>query len=246
MFPYPNAVGLYLGPIVVTSSLLSLRGPQAEAISRARLLRFARNDKWLFISTAVLGSVAIVLAQSEAAIAAVLTTLFVAAVSTKRFRTAALSVAAVTTIVVAVVLPLRHFALDKLAFRDYSETVRLSQWTETIDMLKDHALFGAGLNGYPAAMIPYHRAAQFEIFQYPHTLFLNIWVELGLLGLVAFALLAWRVARSPVAIAFFPLLAMTLHALFDVPYFKNDLAAMTWIFLAVAAATYAKNSRFHE
>jgi len=257
VFPYPNAVSLYLGPIVVMSSLLSVRGIKAEAISWKGLLRFARNDRrWLWISTAVLGSLAIVLAQSEAAVAAVVATLFLAAVSTKRFRAAAIVVAVAATVVVATISPLRHYALDKLTFRDYSETVRLSQWAETVDMLRDHPVLGAGLNGYPTAMIPYHRAAHIEIFQYPHTLLLNIWVELGMLGLIAFGAMAWRVfatlfpspskgeGQGEVRVIVFVLLAMTLHSLFDVPYFKNDLAAMTWIFLAVVAATtYAKDSR---
>ena len=236
MFPYPNAVGLYLGPIVVMSLVLFARNARSD--------RKAVLATWM--TTAVLDSIAIVLARSEAAVAAVAATLFVAAVSTARFRKVALAVAVAATVVVAAVSPLREYALEKLLFRDYSETVRLSQWSETIDMLKDRPVLGAGLNGYPAAMVPYHRAAQFEIFQYPHTLLLNIWVELGLLGLIAFGLLAYRVARSPYSIALFPLLAMAFHSLFDVPYFKNDLAAMTWIFLAVAAASYAKNSRIRR
>ena len=131
--------------------------------------------------------------------------------------------------------------------------VRRSQWSETIEMLKGRPILGAGLAGYKTALEPYHKATYLEIFQYPHTLLLNIWVELGVLGLLAFGLLSYRVAKSaisnfhfPISIAFFPLLAMTLHSLFDVPYFKNDLAAMTWIFLAVVAATYAKNSRVCE
>ncbi len=260
VFPYPNAVGLYLGPIVVMSSLLSLRGPKAEAILWKGLLRFARNDKrTLWISTAAIGSVAIILAQSEAAIAAVAATVFLAAVSTKRFRKAAVSVAVIATVLVAAISPLRHYALDKLTFHDYSETVRLSQWTETVTMIKDRPIFGAGLNGYPTAMIPYHKDAQFEIFQYPHTLLLNIWVELGVLGLIAFALLAYRVlitvfpspskgeGQGEVYAVLFVLLETVIHACFDVPYFKNDLATMTWIFLAVIAATsYAKNPRVLE
>ena len=201
----------------------------------------ARRIFWL--ATTVLCVLAIVFAQSEAAVAAVLATLFLAAISTKRFRLAATAVAVVAAIVIAVISPLRHYALDKITFRDYSETVRLSQWTETVDMLGDHAILGAGLNGYPAAMVPYHRAVQFEIFQYPHTLFLNIWVELGLLGIVAFVLLAWRAVRSRAWLVLFPLLAMVVHSLFDVSFFKNDLSAMTWIFLAVAASAYAKDSR---
>lgn len=236
IFPYPNAVGLYLGPIVVMG-MVKLFGTHEfpGTLVPSRL--------FFWLAATILGSLAIFLAQSEAAVAAVIVTFFVAAVSTRRFRTAAIVVAVLSVLLVLSVPTPRAYLLDKLAFLDYSQTVRLSQWVETVDMLKDNALFGAGLNGYPTAMIPYHKATHIEIFQYPHTLLLNIWVELGVLGLVAFGAIAWRVARSPYSIALFPLVAMTLHSLFDVPYFKNDLASMTWIFLAVVAATYAKDSR---
>ncbi|MEI6510913.1 MAG: O-antigen ligase family protein [Candidatus Uhrbacteria bacterium] len=255
VFPYPNAVGLYLGPIVVMS-LLQFIG---TLVPSRPIGTKVPGKPLLWLATTVLGSVAIVLAQSEAAVGAVVATLFLVAVSTKRFRKAAVTVAVIATVLVAAISPLRHYVLDKLTFRDYSETVRLSQWTETVDMLRDRPIFGAGLNGYPTAMLPYHKDAQFEIFQYPHTLILNIWVELGVLGLVAFFLIAYRVfitsfpsplkgeGQGEVYAVAFALLTMTLHSLFDVPYFKNDLAAMTWIFLAVVASSvYAKNSRVLE
>ena len=138
----------------------------------------------------------------------------------------------------------------KLTFNDYSGQVRRSQWRETVAMLKDNVVFGAGLNGYPTAMEPYHEAEQYEIFQYPHTIVLNVWTELGLLGLIAFALLAWRATATlrgagtpPMAttLAFLALVQMSIHGLADVPYFKNDLAMMAWLILAViAASAYAK------
>ena len=81
---------------------------------------------------------------------------------------------------------------------------------------------------------------------------MNIWVELGLLGLVAFGLLAWRIIRMAMRegghkagpyglhdVIPFVFFEMTIHGLVDVPYFKNDLALLTWILLAVFIADYA-------
>jgi len=43
------------------------------------------------------------------------------------------------------------------------------------------------------------------------------------------------------ALAFLALVQMSIHGLADVPYFKNDLAMMAWLILAViAASAYAK------
>lgn len=231
VFPYPNAVGLLLGPVIVIA---------VASWKRSRL----------FQAAAVLCSIAIVLSQSEAAVVAVLAALFVAAVATKRLRTAAIAVAVVATVLVAA-SPFRQTVIDKLTFRDYSGNVRRSQWEETRNMLADHPVFGAGLNGYQPALAPYHTHPEIEIFQYPHEIVLNIWTELGLLGLAAFVLLALRVANAwrgtgtpPVTIAALALFETAVHGLADVPYFKNDLSAMTWLLIAVIAANaYAATPR---
>ncbi|OGL98130.1 hypothetical protein A2304_03565 [Candidatus Uhrbacteria bacterium RIFOXYB2_FULL_57_15] len=233
IFPYPNAVGLYLAPVIVIA-----------ASSLRRTAHRSQNAFWIL--TLVLSSIAIMLSQSEAAIVAIVATLLIAAAAHERTR----PFAAFASLLVIFVLLNSPALRDKLTFNDFSGQVRRSQWTETVSLLADHAVLGVGLNGYPSAMVPYHMAEQYEIFQYPHTIVLNVWTELGLLGLVAFALIAYRVLRScePVSLrtspAFLALIAMTIHGLADVPYFKNDLAMMTWILIAVVAAShYASSSR---
>jgi O-antigen ligase len=233
IFPYPNAMGLYLGPIIVIC-VMSFRGTK----------RLSKSV--FFCLMAIASSIGIVFSQSEAAIVAVLATLFLAMFAIRKLRLPAVLLAVVAIIAILALPTLR----DKLTLQDYSGQVRLSQWRETIAMLKDHPVFGAGLSGYPSAMVPYHADTQYEIFQYPHNLVLNIWTELGLLGLIAFALLAYRIIKSVnlSALEAFAVLSaiitMAIHGLVDVPYFKNDLAAMTWLLLAVIASAYvlpAKN-----
>lgn len=106
-------------------------------------------------------------------------------------------------------------------------------------MLADNPLLGAGLNGYPTALAPYHDATFYEIFQYPHNIFLNVWSELGLLGLtgliigaVLIARTTWRRKNDVLVLAFSAaLLVMLIHGLVDVPFFKNDLAILTGFLL---------------
>jgi len=89
-----------------------------------------------------------------------------------------------------------------------------------------------------------------EIYLYPHNIFLNFWSELGLAGLLLFlwlivktAVILWRLARRAsnqkekylAAGLGAALAAIVVHGLVDVPYFKNDLAAMFWIVLALVA-----------
>ncbi len=126
-------------------------------------------------------------------------------------------------------------------------------------MLKDHWFFGAGFGGYPKVFDAYHKARFIEIFQYPHTILFNFWTETGLLGVFAFVgiVVTWvksavrvGVAKAtaehpkrylPILVLVAPLIAMLIHGLVDVPYFKNDLALLFWIFVWLVIA--AKSER---
>jgi len=237
VFDYPNALGLFLGPIVVIS-VLQL-GSRKLQLARG-LKPAATTIFWLAIT--ILSSLAIILAQSEAAIVAVLATLLIAGFIHKKTRILSSILLLLLLFLLLLLPPLQ----SKLTLQDYSGGVRLSQWEETISMLSDNWLFGAGLSGYPTALEPYHTATHYEIFQYPHNIFLNIWTELGLLGLIAFILLATAVLQPitnyqlPITskVAILATVQIFIHGLVDVPYFKNDLAILTWILIAITL-TYA-------
>lgn len=119
--------------------------------------------------------------------------------------------------------------------------IRSSQWQETWQMLKHDWFLGVGLNAYQAKLIPYHRVLWLEIFLYPHNIFLNFWVEMGLFGLSVFLLIMYFVFRELQRLFLhknklaWPLLVLWVvwfvHGLVDVPYFKNDLSLLFFIFL---------------
>ncbi len=242
-----------IGVSVILNHFVILRRPERSTkdllgffpFDSLRSLRVRMTPRiWLWIATVLLGFIAIILAQSEAAIAAVLLTTFAIFLLDKRTRKFAAAAAVIVIILAATIAPLRNNMEQKISFQDFSGTVRRAQWAETIEMLKDRPLLGAGLSGYKTAVAPYHKHPEWEIFQYPHQIVLNVWTELGALGLLAFIYLAVLVVRSVLPLfkgelegvtvaAFAALLEMTLHGLVDVPYFKNDLAAMTWLLFAV-------------
>lgn len=246
-FPYPNALGLYAGP-AATIALFRV----------ADLIRHHRSATkqiawWNAIALLCLAGVA--LAQTEAAYVAILGTLFLASLFSRGERRVTVPAAAVLAVILALT-PLGKVVIQKLTFNDYSGQVRQGQWGETWNLLKDHPMFGAGLGGYPTALVPYHTHVADEIFQDPHTLVFNVWVELGLPGLAAFALLAWTTVRTVwdkrkesdriLAFAAFAALAeMSIHGLADVPYFKNDLSALTWLLLAIVCLSAVPRSTIH-
>jgi len=88
-----------------------------------------------------------------------------------------------------------------------------------------------------------------EIYMYPHNIFLNFWTELGLAGMVLFAwiigrflYIAFRLAQidsknKGIALGLLgAMVAIFVHGLVDVPYFKNDLAVVFWVLLATLGA----------
>jgi O-antigen ligase len=122
---------------------------------------------------------------------------------------------------------------------------RIRIWGQTLRMLSHHLLFGIGLGNYEQAMGPYWQDLTHVI--YPHNIALNFWAVTGLLGLAAFAWLvirafimgwrgwrrhpeAWRPYELGVILA---LVAMVVHGLVDVPFFKNDLSLEFWALIGI-------------
>jgi O-antigen ligase len=127
---------------------------------------------------------------------------------------------------------------------------RVALWEATLRMLKDHPLFGAGLFGFARTIDAYRGGVYDEKLIYPHNVVLNFWSETGLLGLLAIAAVvvqgfrtawtgwrsgpvAWRALQLGVLLA---LVAILVHGMVDVPYFKNDLSLEFWTLLALSAA----------
>ncbi len=267
IFEYPNALGLFLVPIVSSAPFILSRYLKTHPLTRLpnilrdcrQILRacgskFRRQSPiatniptlgimfWSLVFT--LGVVALIFSETHAAwiavpIAIFLTTLILVSQKTRRLTLGFTGATLVIFGTLFVTSPTFTTSITSTT----SFNVRISQWQETWTMLTDspRTLFlGVGLSGYPTAIAPYHTATQYEIFQYPHNIFLNVWVELGIIGLMSLIGLirlilriAWRNRHDLfILAASTALLTMLLHGLADVPYFKNDLAVLTWILIA--------------
>ena len=124
-----------------------------------------------------------------------------------------------------------------------SLAIRGLQWQETLLMLKEHWFFGAGLNGYQTLFAQYHQITWLEIFLYPHNIFLNFWVELGILGLLLFLVFIYLITKDlkqlflakhylawPLCLSW---LVVFVQGLVDAPYFKNDLSLLFFLLLSL-------------
>ncbi len=222
-YSYPNAIALYLAPLIP--------------------LFLSAAWAWPLV---IFGVVAIVMAKSAGGLIAVSAALFVAGCLFKKTRLASIAVALIIGAAV-IFAPQLSGLREQILMKDWSGRVHQIGWQESVAMLRDHPIFGAGLSGYPTVVKPYHTAKGVEIFQYPHNLFLAIWSELGLIGLIGFLIIfIWffktmfgRYTLNPkpytLKIMAAAMVAILVHGLVDVPYFKNDLSLMFWILIAITA-----------
>jgi O-antigen ligase len=257
-YGFPNAIGLFVAPLVVLFAAQTWHAVEAAGRDVRRACRTAA----LPAVAALAGTVAAVFAVSQGAMLGMGCGLFAYALTQRRLRLPALAVAAVALAAVLAIPAARTEAVALVTLSDDSGSVRQGIWRETAAMLIDRPIFGAGLSGFQSTFAPYHKIPGVEIFMYPHSWPLNFWVETGLAGLAAFVWIIVvffrRAFRHPgpasgrVRLAggesrgldkvWLPLaaacamLALLIHGLVDVPYFKNDLALLFWVVVALGTA----------
>ena len=121
---------------------------------------------------------------------------------------------------------------------------RLDLWQSSLEMVRDHPLLGIGLDNfaYLYQQVYLREGAVAEPnLSHPHNWLLHVWLELGLLGLVAFVWLLMRVlaacargadgteTRWLVAGACGSMADLLVHGFIDNSYFLVDLAFVFWL-----------------
>lgn len=164
-FGYPNAVGLYLGPL----AMILIGWLATQYLELKQRVIPSRRDKLYVIklifvvAVIILSFFSIYFAHSAGALIGVAAGLIVfGLLAGKKTRlitiTLVLSVAAVASFY----QPFRHTAYEYLALNNFSGQIRKLQWRETWKMLKDGRMItGAGLANYQKAIAPYHQEGFF-------------------------------------------------------------------------------------
>ncbi len=240
-----NATSLFLEPPACFALAIALHGDD-------------RRERVLAAAVYLLAALAIVLSYSRLGwITLGVLTLVVAAFS--RWR---IWVLAGTAAVAAAALGLSHRVRERVLVEfdpsspNNTVGLRLTLWRSALNMLAHRPVFGGGLSGFKTAIQPYRDPGYHEDLIYPHNLALNFWSETGILGLAAFAWLlvqVFRVSRRCLRGGPRPrtlgigllamLIAVLLHGLGDVPYFKNDQALVFWALLAIPLGASLDNPR---
>lgn len=250
IFVSPNYLSLYLTPITLLVFGLILYD---------RAIRVGENF-FLSISLIIL-IVSIYLTKSYSGWLALTVGLAVLWLSLPKRRTKLI----LLIIGLSIFLPLMIYEAGNSRFRHYdsfwhisSKDARMLIWQAALSTGINQPILGAGLGGFRFAYqdyiktlpkLPPEREAPF-----PHNLYLTLWLETGLLGLISFLWLmiiffsqlfkrdknqAPNYLNIIIAAG---LLAILVHGLTDTPYFKNDLALLFWFLIGLKLASGQNNT----
>jgi O-antigen ligase len=232
-----NAVSLYLIPLVAMSAAILVHGR-------------GRAERWLSGLFLVVAVPACLLSFSRGGYLALAAVGLGLAISHRWARVLVPGVVVVGLAVSQVPLIRHRIAYELHPLPGNTFDFRLRIWGQTLRMLSHHPVLGIGLSNYQQAMGPYWQDLPRVI--YPHNIVLNFWAVTGLLGLAGFFWLAvrafllgwqgwrrhpadWRPYDLGVVLV---LVAMVVHGLVDVPFFKNDLSLEFWALLGILWAAH--------
>lgn len=228
-FEHPNQLALYLAPLFVLYFGMLINGYE---IIKQRWFYFALIS--IFI--------AIILTFSRGAWMGVLFGILI--IVLKKYSYKKLIIPAVLgLLVILFITPVRERIGAGLG--DASSIAHKDLMMAGVNKIIDNPLFGNGLYGFRTTLEQSNFPG--EVINYPHNIILNFWVEMGLFGLLGFALIFYFAAQQykkhPTTLKFAAgmfLITLVIHGLVDIPYLKNDLAVMFWF---VVSLFYLKSSQ---
>jgi len=116
---------------------------------------------------------------------------------------------------------------------------RLMIWDASREMLKDSPVFGIGPGTFQEIYLDYQNRFSVPYLEWavaePHNTFLAFYLQSGLIGFVGFLLiLFWMLKRARYNdMIFVFLIYFLIHGFVDTLYWKNDLAMIFWLVIAV-------------
>ncbi len=238
-YPQPNHLALTLGrafPFLVAAAL-DTRAICHRALRAAALVGASVVGLGVLLTFSIGGWIA-----SAASVVAVLLMLGRRRLAAAGVAAAAAALVATSGLAIAGRLPER---LDPMR---QTTGFRLELWQSSLAMLADRPVLGVGLDNfvylYQQVYLREGAAAEASL-SHPHNWVLHVWLQLGIVGLIAFV---WAIlqfirfshsrlvaggTRWIVAGAAGAMVDMLLHGSIDNSYFLVDLAFVTWLLLAL-------------
>lgn len=253
----PNVMAMYLIPITLACTLWFF--------SKIGLATLSAKMKFFWAVSCILLFVGIILTYSFAGwvslIVAYVICYFLKMFSWKKL---AVSIGLVLSLV-GLVLPWigisnnpkmigGHF---NSAYKINSGEIRSILWSEAKVMILNHPVLGIGLGQWQYKFQPlitpslkgvHNPGYLVELYYaslFPHNLWLNTWLSLGLLGVIALGWLVFLIFKQTEVkqdlVYFIPIGVMStilIQGMVDTPMYKNDLAVIFWLTFFTTAINY--------
>lgn len=224
VFEYPNALALFLAPLFIFFFVLFQK--------RFTLFEYKWAYHWYF----AVSGLALIMTLSRGAWIGILVALALLMLKNKRHLGLITGVVGIILLTLILIPVSRERVFS--SFSDSSSKEHLQLIIVGTNRILGAPLLGNGLSGFESTLA--NSDFQGRLVSYPHNIFLNFWVEIGLLGLLSFAWIIYAALRqyssqptvlSQAAGAF--LFVLIIHGLVDVPYLKNDLAILFWFAISL-------------
>jgi O-antigen ligase len=240
-FESPNYLAMYIVPI----TLLVIGTKSKIKNQKSKLL------KGIFSFSLIFPLIALVLTKSRAGLIALAASLSLLGLFWlySKLKSKAGRVALVSASII--LYSLFIILLLKYGLRPESDSFRLDIYQYSWKMIYERPIFGIGIGNFQNYLSNFDLSDSFKIKSYsfayhPHNLYLALWLNLGLLGLLSFLGLVVSTIRryflnnaynnSSNNAGIFMVLALVsilIHGILDTTYFKNDLAAIFWLAIAL-------------
>jgi putative inorganic carbon (hco3(-)) transporter len=227
VFEYPNALSLYLAPLLGFFAALWFTN-----------YPLTKNRWWSGLGLLLIGWALILTFSRGAWIAASIGILFILI---KEFEFKKVILPILIACALLLFLPGVRDRLS-LGVSDASSSAHLELLKIGANKALHSPILGNGLYGFRTTQVEANYEG--EILNYPHNFVLNFWLELGILGLISFIWIIFLLFKQSYknnhiltlgALAY--IIILLIHGLVDVPYFKNDLAVLFWF---IASLIYIK------
>ena len=112
---------------------------------------------------------------------------------------------------------------------------RLNYWRISIAAIKDHPFLGIGPGNFQEVFLKYKVGWSIDT-RYSHNIFLQTWLETGIIGLIAIGYLIIAFIKTSLRKSKYILLAglaFVLHNLVDITYFIPEVGLFWWVLLAL-------------
>jgi len=226
-----------------------------------------RDKRLLYVTAIGLMGIALLLSGSRGGLVALLAEIFFLIILTTKTRgygqialKIGLAVALLATIIVGSVLIGGESSLTRFAETAASADITTNRthiWNVSLDVIKNHPLFGAGLGAFPQAYTAFDTLNGMERVEQAHNDYLQILADAGIVGLIIGAFFVFwlfrdglrhikthnTLRRGAAVGALAGCFAIFVHSIFD---FVLHTTAISMMFLTLCALVVVSGEKFED